>query len=136
VTSNDKLLDADDARIFDSVDVAKDVNLQDGLIAGPVTARTEGAKIDNGTVGGSVTAERTVEVVGGSIVGGDAESETKPVKVLSSEVSRDVTSSDSVKLQDATVTGDVYVDGTFDRTNPTVNGQDCSACSPKDYDDH
>ncbi|AZH24024.1 hypothetical protein [Haloplanus aerogenes] len=115
VTSNDKLLDADDAHIFGSVDVA-----QDGLLAESVTVRSEGAKIDSRTVGGSVASERTVGVVGGRPVGGDAESELKPVKARSSEVSGDVVSSDGVKLQDAIVTGDV--DETFDGTNSTVNG--------------
>jgi hypothetical protein len=50
-------------------------------------------------------------------------------------VSGDIASSDSDTLQDATVLREGDVDGTFDCTNLTVNGQGWGAYSPKD-DDH
>lgn len=131
--SHTKELDADDARLFGDVTVEKGVNLQNGTITGSVTAQTENVKIDTATVGKSVEAEKTVEIIDGSSVGADAVSATKQVKVLSSSVSGSVKSTGSVKLEDATVSGDVYVDDSdFDCTNSTVNGQSCGAYTPRD----
>lgn len=135
--SHTKLVDADDARLFGDVVVEKDVNLQNGTITGSVEAQTENVKIDDGTVGKSIQADKTVEVVDGSSVGGDAVSANKQVKVLSSSVSGHVATNGSVKLQDATVGGDVYVAGSnFDCTNSTVNGKDCGNYSPRDPGDY
>lgn len=133
--SRAKLVDLDDSRIYGDVTVEKDVNVQDGTVGGSMTARTETAKVDNATVGGSVRAEKTVEVVNGGSVGGDAESGDKTVKVLDSGVDGSITADEQVKLDDATVGGDVYVDSSdFDCTDSTVGGQDCGEYSPKDPD--
>lgn len=133
-----KEIDADDAQFYGDVTVENNLNLQDGIVSGTITSDNL-VKIDNGTVGGSVTADNTIEVISGSSVGGDVASDSELVKVLSSDVSGSVATdgSGSVKLQDATVSGEVYVDDAdFDCTDSTIAGQDCSEYSPKDPDDY
>jgi len=134
--SDAKDLDGDDATIYGDADVETVLNLQDGTITGSATSDTADVKLDNATVNGDATAEKVVEVTGGSSVDGDAESKSKTVKVLSGSVSGSITADDEVKLDDATVDGDVYIDDTnFDCTDSTINGQDCTAYTPKDPDD-
>lgn len=133
-----KEIDADDAQFYGDVTVENNLNLQDGIVAGTVTSN-DLVKVDNGTVGGSVTADNTIEIIGGSSVGGDVASDSELVKVLASDVSGSVATdgSGSVKLQDATVSGDVYVDdANFDCTDSTIAGQDCSEYTPKDTDNY
>lgn len=133
VTSRTKLLDVDDGDVYGDVIVENDVNLQDGTIVGSVTARTENVKIDTGTVEGSIEAQKVIEVIDGSSVDGPVRSTNRDVKVLSSSVDGDVVGADGVKLQDATVEGDVYAPPAgFDCTNAEINGEDCSAYTPKD----
>lgn len=131
--SDDKDLDGDDATIYGDADVEQVLNLQDGTITGAATSNSADVKLDNATVNGDATAEKVVEVTGGGIVDGDAQSETKNVKVLSSTVSGSITADTEVKLDDATVDGEVYIDASdFDCTDSTINGQDCTAYTPKD----
>ncbi|WP_436930008.1 type IV pilin [Halosimplex halobium] len=133
--SHAKLVDLDDSRIYGDVTVEKDVNVQDGTVGGSVRARTENVKVDGATVGGAVRAEKTVEVIDGGSVGGDAESDEKSVKVLDSSVDGSVTADEGVKLDGATVGGEVFVDpAEFDCTDSTIGGEDCSEYSPTDPD--
>jgi len=130
--SGAKDFDGDDATVYGDADVENVLNLQDGTITGSATSDTADVKLDNATVGGAVIAEKVVEVTGGSRVDGDTESDTKDVKVLSGTVSGSITAAGEVKLDDATVGGDVYVDDAdFDCTNSTIDGQDCGAYTPK-----
>jgi flagellin-like protein len=134
--SDAKDLDGDDATIYGDADVENVLNLQDGTIAGSATSSTGDVKLDNATVHGAVTAEKVVEVTGGSSVDGDVRSGTKNVKIFSSTVSGSVTADEGVKLDGATVDGEVYIDDSdFDCTDSTINGQDCTAYTPKDPDD-
>lgn len=137
-TSELKEVDADDAQFYGDVTVEKNLNLQDGIVTGAVTS-DDLVKIDNGTVGGSVEADNTAEVISGSSVGGDVTSDSDLVKVLSSDVSGSIATggSGSVKLQDATLNGEVYVDDSdFDCTDSTIDGQDCSEYTPKNPGDY
>jgi len=130
--SGTKDLDADDATVYGDVDVEKVLNVQNGTVSGSATSQSGDVKLNNASVGGSVTAEKVVELQRDSSVDGDVESATKPVKVLDSTVNGSITGA-SVKLDGATIEGDVYVDSTdFDCTNSTINGQDCGEYTPKD----
>lgn len=134
--SDTKVIDADDATFYGDVTGDDDVNAQDSLVTGAVVSN-DTAKIDNTTVGEGVDAADTVEVIAGSTVGGDAVSDDDLVKVTDSDVDGAVATDGSVKLDGATVEGDVYVNaGDFDCTDSTIDGQDCSAYSPKDPDDY
>lgn len=129
-----KEVDADEAQFYGDVTVENNLNLQDGIVTGAVTSN-DLVKIDNGTVGGSIKAANTIEVVDGSSVGDDVTSDSDLVKVLSSDISGSVATdaSGSIKLQDATVSGEVYVDDDdLDCTDSTIAGQDCSEYTPKD----
>lgn len=133
-----KEVDADDAQFYGDVTVETNFNLQDGIVTGAVTS-DDLVKIDNGTVGGSIGADNTIEVIDGSSVGGDVASDSDLVKVLSSDVSGSVATdaSGSIKLQDATVSGEVYVDAAdFDCADSTIGGQDCGEYTPKDPDEY
>lgn len=130
-------VDADDAQFYGDVEVEAVANLQDTVATGDVTSGTADAKLGNATVGGSVTAAKVVELTDDSYVGGDAVSDAKQIKVIESKVDGSVAGGGSVKLQDATVEGHVYVDPTdFDCTDSTVNGQGCGDYSPRDPDDY
>lgn len=134
--SDAKDLDGDDATIYGDADVEKVLNLQNGTLTGSATSNTADVKLYNATVGEAVTAKKVVEVTGGSSVDGDVQSETRDVKVLSGSVSGSITAGNEVKLDNATVTGDAYIDDSdFDCTDSTINGQDCAAYAPKDPDD-
>lgn len=131
-TDSGKTVDADGAEFYGDVEAETLVNLQDGEIYGSV-ASNDDVKIDNGTVSESIRADDVIEVVGDSSVGGDVESDTDLVKVDSSTVQGNVVSDGSVKLLNATVEGDVYVDSAnFDCTDSTINGQDCDEYTPRD----
>lgn len=134
VESDNNVLDADDVMVYGNVDVNGTANLQDGEVWGSVTSQTEDVKIDNGTVRGSVDAAKVVEVIDGSSVDGGLTSDDKTVKVLDSTVSGSIVTEGEVKLQDATIEGDVYA-ADFDCTSSTINGKDCGSYSPKDPDD-
>lgn len=134
--SDAKDLDGDAAVIYGEADVENVFNLQDGTVTGSVTSRTADIKLDNATVTEAVNAEKVVEVAAGSRVDGDARSQTSDVKILSSTVSGSITAGNIVKLQQASVDGDVYIDQSdFDCTDSTINGQDCDEYTPKDPDD-
>lgn len=134
--SNTKNIDADNAMFYGDVTGDTDVNAQDSLVTGAVISN-DTAKIDNTTVGEGVDASDTVEVIAGSSTGDDVTSDTSLVKVLDSDVDGAIATDGSVKLDGATVEGDVYVNaGDFDCTDSTIDGQDCSAYSPKDPDDY
>lgn len=136
VDSDNNQLDADDVKIYGDVDVEDVANLQDGEIKGSVVSQTADVKIGNGTVGGSIEAGKVIEVVDGSSVDGDLTNDDKTVKVDDSTVSGSIVTEGDVKLQDATIEGDVYVDpADFDCTSSTINGEDCSTYTPKDPDD-
>lgn len=109
VTSDTKDVDMDDGKVYGDVEVATQLNIQDGQITGSVTAHTENVKIDTSTVGGSVTAEsKEIEVIDGSSVDGDLVVEAQDlIKIQSSSVSGSVTTDGQVDVDDATVTGDV-----------------------------
>lgn len=133
--SDTKEVDAQNAEFYGDVDVDNNLNIQDGEITGSVTS-DDLVKVDGSTVGGPIEAVDTTEVIDGSTVDGDVTNEVGRVKVDDSVVTGSVASGDSVKLQDATVEGDVYVDdGEFDCTDSTINGQDCDSYSPLDPDD-
>ena len=134
--SENKDVDADDARFYGDVHVETNLNIQDGTISGAVTS-ADTVKIDNSSVSGSVDGVDTIEVVAGSSVGDDVVSDTGQVKVLDSEVTGLIATDGSVKLDGATVTGEVYVDsGDFDCTDSTIDGADCGNYTPKDPDDY
>lgn len=134
--SGTKDLDGNDATIYGDVDVENVLNLQDGTITGSATSNTADIKVDNATVNGAVTAEKVAEVTGESSVDGNVQSADKKVKIFSSSVSGSITADEQVKLDDATVDGDVYIDDSnFKCTDSTINGQDCSAYTPEDPDD-
>lgn len=133
-----KEIDADDAQFYGDVTVENNLNLQDGIVSGSITSN-DLVKIDNGTVGGPITADNTIEVISGSSVEGNVASDSELVKVLSSDVSGSIATdgSGSVKLQGATVSGEVYVaDSNFDCTDSTIDGQDCSEYTPKNPSDY
>lgn len=132
--SNNKDLDLDDGTVYGDVAADDVVNVQNGAVYGTVVSNTSDVKIDNSSVSESIEGEKVVEVINGGTVDGDAVSTTKPVKILSgSTVEGDITSGDSVKLTDATVKGDVYIDPEdFDCSNSTIDGQNCGSYSPKD----
>jgi flagellin-like protein len=131
--SDGNQFDGDDATVYGDVDVEKVLNLQDGTISGAATSRTADVKLGNASVGGDVLAQKVAEVVDGSRADGDVRSENKAVKVLDSTVTGSVTSTEQVKLDNATVSGDVYVDeADFDCTDSTIDGQSCSEYTPKD----
>lgn len=131
--SDSKELDADDATIAGSVTVEAVLNVQNGSIGGDATSKSEDVKLGDASVGGSVDARKVAEVADGSVVEGDVESATADAKVLESTVEGSVTADDVVKLDDATVHGDVYADpGDFDCTDATIGGEDCSSYAPKD----
>lgn len=135
--SNGKEVDADDGTFYGDVEAETNVNVQNVSVVGSVTAETENVKIDDNSVGGSVAANKVVEVIDGSSAGGDLVSDGNLVKVIASDVSGSIATDGSVKLQDATASGDVYVDAAdFDCTNSTVDGQSCSEYSPKDPGDY
>ena len=129
--STDKGLDADDAAVYGDVDVEEVVNMQNGTIAGDTRSRSADVKLDDAAVDGDVRAKKVVAVTGHSQVDGDITSDTKPVKVISATVNGSITSTDSVKLEDAVVRGNVYVDElAFDCTNSTIDGQSCGEYTP------
>lgn len=136
--SNNKDLDLDDGTVYGDVTTDDVVNVQDGAVYGTVVSNTSDVKIDNSLVNESIEGQKVVEVTNDGTVEGDAVSTTKPVKVLSgSTVEGDITSGDSVKLTDATVKGDVYIDSEdFDCSNSTIDGQNCGSYSPKDPSDY
>lgn len=132
VRSDSNGLDADDAVIYGDVDVEAVANLQDGEVAGDVTSRTADVKVGNGSVGGSIEAEKVAEIADDGLVEGTVESRDGEVTVLDSTVEGSVAASDGVKLQDATVGGDVDVDPTeFDCTNSTIGGEPCGSYTPE-----
>lgn len=134
--SDQKEVDADDAWFYGDVWVDNNLNIQNGTITGSVTSN-DLVKVDNSTVGRSIDAVDTIEVVSGSSVGGDVVSDGGLVKVLSSDVDGSIATDGSVKLQNATVDGDVYVDDVdFDCTDSTIDGQECDAYSPRDPGDY
>lgn len=128
-------LDLDQGTVDGDADIEAVLDVQDGTVTGSATSNTANVNLDNATVEGSVTAEKVVDIIRGSTVGGDVESKSKNVKVLSSTVSGSITANEQVKLDDATVKGDVYIDESkFDCTDSTINGQDCTSYSPRDPD--
>lgn len=132
VTSNTKELDADNAEVYGDVTVEKVLNVQTGRITGSATSSTEDVKVADGDVGGPIEAEKVAEVTNGTTVGGDVQSHTADSKVLdSSVVEGSVTADDTVKVHDSTVEGHVYASD-FDCSNAEINGQDCSAYTPRD----
>ncbi|MFW6436110.1 MAG: type IV pilin [Halococcoides sp.] len=134
VASEAKDLDADDATIYGDADVETVLNVQDGTVTGSATSRTADVKLQNTTVSGSAAAARVLELTDGSHLAGDAESTTKTVKILSSTVDGSI-HGEGVKLQDATVEGQVFTDpAAFDCTNATIDGQNCSTYTPRDPD--
>lgn len=133
-TSERKEVDADDAHFYGDVAVERNLNLQDGIVTGGITSG-DLVKVDTGTVGGTIDAADTVELVDGSSLGGDVASQSGLVKVLDSHVSGSIVTQGSVKLQNATVGGEVYVEASdFDCTDSTIAGQDCGQYTPKDPD--
>lgn len=134
--SEQKEVDADDAWFYGNIHVENNFNLQDSTVTGSVTS-SDLVKIDNSSVGRSIEADHTIEVVSGSSANGDIVSDGGHVKVLSGDVTGSIATDGSVKLQDATVGGDVYVDSSdFDCTDSMINGQDCGTYSPEDSDDY
>lgn len=154
VTARTEQVKLGNGTVEGAVDAAKLVELADGSSAGgDVTSDTKGVKVldsevdgsitavedvkvDAGTVEGPIETANEIEVIAGSSVDGDLASDDDQVKVLNSEVSGAVVTEGNVKLDGATVEGDVYVGGSFDCTDSTVDGQDCDAYSPKDPDDY
>ncbi|PSQ58538.1 MAG: hypothetical protein BRD23_06590 [Halobacteriales archaeon SW_9_67_25] len=100
---------------------------------------TGGNKIgtDSSTVLGDVRTGGVISLDNGTSVDGDVESTGgSGVKILAgSTVTGDVATDGDVKVKDSTVEGDVYA-STFDCTNSTINGQDCSSYNEKDYNDY
>jgi len=139
VESDVKTVDADNASLYGDVTAENDVNVQNGTVSGTVTSAAENVKLDAGTsTGGAVDATKTAEVLGDSTAGGDVVGDDL-VKVFDSTVEGSVatTGSGQVKLDNATVTGDVYVDDAdFDCTDSTIDGQDCSEYDPEDPGDY
>lgn len=136
--SEAKDIDADDATFYGDIATETNINAQDSMVVGDATS-ADLAKIDNTTVTGSVAGQDTVDVISGSSVGGDVTTGDALVKVLDSEVSGSVKSDGDVKLDGATIEGDVYVDeatNSFDCTDSTIDGEDCSAYTPKDPGDY
>ncbi|QSG10138.1 type IV pilin N-terminal domain-containing protein [Halapricum desulfuricans] len=136
--SEGNAIDVDDGTLYGDATAEKVVNVQDGAVHGTVVSTTADVKIDDSYVNESIQGAKVVEVINGGTVEGDAVSTNKEVKVNSgSTVEGDVTSGDSVKLTDATVEGDVYIDeGDFDCTDSTIDGESCSEYDPKDPDDY
>lgn len=136
VVSDTKELDADDATVVGGATVGAVLNVQNGSIGGDAISRTADVKLDATTVEGSVRAQKVAEVAGGSVVDGSVRSTDSDAKVLQSTVRGPVTADGIVKLDDATVTGHVYVEpGDFDCTDSTIRGQDCGSYAPRDPDD-
>jgi len=134
--SDAKTVDVDDGELYGDARAEDVVNVQDGTVAGSAVSATGDVKVDGSRVGGAARAQRTVEVVNDGSVDGDAVSDANQVKVVDGDVSGAVTG-DSVKLQSATVEGDVYVDpSNFDCSGSTIAGQSCSEYSPRDPDDY
>lgn len=128
-----KDFDGDGATVYGDVDVEAVANLQDGTITGDTVSRTADVKLGNASVDGSVIAETVAELTDGSVVEGDLQSRTKDAKVLNSTVEGSVTADGTVKLDGASVEGNVYVDPSdLDCTNSTINGEDCGSYSPRD----
>lgn len=152
-TSDANVLDGDDATFYGDVSVEDTANLQDSAVHGAVTSRTADVKVDassvdgpvsaatevevfaDSTVGGSLTADDEIEVLDGSSIDGDVQSDDDLVKVLDSDVAGSLITEGDVKLDGATVEGEVYVDGTFDCTDATIGGQNCGGYTPRDTDD-
>lgn len=126
IESELKELDLDAGTVHGSVTVTKVANIQGGTIEGPITSETADAKVADSEVDGSVTAEKVAEITAGSSVNGNVTSRIKDVKILNSEVTGSVTAEGLIKLQNATVTGDVYsTQGDYDCSDSTINGQSC-----------
>jgi len=103
-------------------------------VSGEVTAAAK-VDVDDGVVGGPVETDGEIEVTAASTVGGDLVSDADQIKVLDSTVDGSVATDGVVKLENATIESHVYADGTdFDCTDSTVNGQDCSSYAPRDPD--
>jgi len=135
--SDTKSLDADDADIYGNVNTEDVANVQNATVVGSIESRTADVKVSETSVEGSIDAAKVVEVTSGSSVTGDLRSVNKTVKVLDSDVEGSVVTDGDVKLDDATVEGDVYVDSAdFDCTDSTINGEDCGEYSPKDPDSY
>lgn len=154
--SDNKTVDADDAKFYGDVTAEDVVNIQNGTVTGSVTSRTADVKLDNATVHGEVTAEKVVDLQGGSTVdgtitstngqvdvldgssvGGDVVSDSDQVKVFDSEVSGSVATNGSLTLDGATIEGEVYVnDSDFSCSSSTINGQSCSEYEPEDPGDY
>lgn len=133
VISNNKGFDGDDATVYGSLDTEKPVNIQDTVVTGTTRSRGADIKIGSSTVGNDVTAERVIDVIDDSAVYGNLESTTKSVSVQNSEVTASVTAATTVKLDGATITGDVYIDASdFDCTDSTINGESCSEYTPQE----
>lgn len=129
-------VDPDSSVGGDVVSQAKGVDLQSASVDGDVTA-AEIVAVQDGSVGGSVDTPDQIDVTDGSSVSGPVTSDDDQVKVLDSTISGPIVTDGSVKLDGATVEGDVYVDAAdFDCTDSTVDGADCGAYSPSDPEDY
>lgn len=125
-------VDGESTIIAGSITGEDTINVQDSDVAGSTTSREEDVKLSNASVDGSVTATKTAEAISGSHVGGDVTSHDRGVKILSSTVEGSIVAAGTVKLDDAVIHGDVYVDeSNFDCTDSTINGQDCTSYTPK-----
>lgn len=115
---------------------AKGVDLQSASVDGDVSA-AETVAVQDGSVGGSVDTPAQIEITAGSSVAGPVTSDGDQVKVLDSTVSGPIVTDGAVKLDGATVEGDVYVDAAdFDCADSSIDGEDCGSYSPSDPDDY
>lgn len=135
--SEAKTVDADDALIFGDVTAEDVVNIQDGTAMGSVTSGTADVKLDNTSVKGDIAAEKVIDLQNGSSLDGKIAGGSDKVKVHDSQVSGTIVTEGTVKLEGATVGGEIYVENDdITCSSSTIAGQDCGEYDPNDPDDY